>query len=203
LTIECEPVAEVLIAGNYTGLITPVRRYPLAPGRYTITLTARGYEEKRFDVIIKEDEETVIKEELPEKREPRPERGEITIITDPMGAFVFVDGIMHDYPTPTKLELLPGTYKLEIVKRGYEKVEDSITIAAGDMLRKEYILKEKPKEPKWMVVVESEPTGAKVLLDDVPIDKYTPTTLILGPGVWRIGVVKPGYLPAEEVIELA
>ncbi|HTY14448.1 MAG TPA: PEGA domain-containing protein, partial [Methanoregulaceae archaeon] len=59
----------------------------------------------------------------------------------------------------------------------------------------------KPDEPHGLLKIESNPTGADILIDGFPTGKTTPQTFSeVSAGLHRIGISKPGYYPADEIV---
>ncbi len=202
LTVRCVPDCFIYIGTSPTPLKTPLIRYALPPGRYDLTLHLMGYRDEEVSVTIMEGTETVVEKRLTEERPERPEKGRIFVDTEPGGAFVWCDDIVHPYPTDTTLEVDPGLHKIKIEKSGYKTYETEVLVEKGKTAEIRHKLEPLPEKRSWRVVVTSDPPGASVLLDHIPTGKKTPATLSLGVGIWTIGVEMPGYYPMEQTIEL-
>ena len=209
--------AEIWLFGADTGFITP-HTFNLsvteAGTSYNIVVCKRGYDNRTFTKTLRPDDVWDIKAALVEEwapPEPGPEgvpenrvaeRGTVSVYTKPAGAFITYGGIWHNYPTPTKLELLPGTYHVVIEREGFKPVEDDITIAAGADIRKEYKLTAVPWPELYRVDITSMPEGAKLLINDAFTSKWTPDYIILNPGVFTFSLVKSGYETWSEEVEI-
>jgi hypothetical protein len=202
LTIRSTPEAHVYIGGKFTGLKTPLIKHPLSPGRYTIKLEQLGYEDEIFDVFIREGEETLVEKELSKGRIERPEKARIYIDTTPEGAFVFINDIVHRFPTDTVVEVDPGIVKIRLEKSGFKTFETELDVEEGKSYEIRHKLEPLSEKISWDILITSEPSGAEILLDYVPTLKRTPAKLNLGKGTWTITLQLPGYLPVEKVITL-
>ena len=202
LTVKSTPEAFLYVGINPTPLKTPLIKHPLPPGRYDLKLRLMGYRDEEFSVTILPGTETVVEKILVAEKPERPGKGRIFVDTSPGQAWVFVDGIIHPYPTDTVIEVDPGLHKVRIEKSGYKTYETEVVVEEGKTVEIRHKLEPLPEKRSWRVVVTSEPSGALVLLDHIPTGKRTPTTLSLGPGTWTIGVQLEGYYPAEQTITL-
>ncbi len=219
--VKSTPQAEILIGGEDTGRQTP-DTFTMDPGVYDFTLSAVGYKSETRKVNIFPGSSMTIDAILEppfvpfEKQQPPGELPDtsvpetlayVTITTEPWGAKVFVDGFMMTYPTPTKLDLDPGTHAILVEKEGFKPVADTITVAAGTQYRRSYVLEDAGKpggddggegdggdETKvWRVWVNSDPNGALILVDDQPTGYYTYGYVDLLPGTYNLCVEKPRY----------
>ena len=59
--------------------------------------------------------------------------GHLSIESDPAGAVLYIDGIRHS-ETPLGTTLVPGKYRLKIVKSGFKDYEKSIQIRRGEKI---------------------------------------------------------------------
>jgi hypothetical protein len=202
LTIRSTPEAHVYIGGKFTGLKTPIEKIPLSPGRYTIKLEQLGFEDEVFDVFIKEGEETVVEKELIKGIIEREEKARIYIDTTPEGAFVFINDIVHRFPTDTVVEVDPGHVKIRLEKSGFKTFETELDVEKGKTYEVRHKFEPLPEKISWDVLITSEPPGAEILLDFIPTLKRTPAKLNLGKGTWTITLQLPGFFPAEKVITL-
>ena len=63
--------------------------------------------------------------------------GYVTLTSEPEGAEVYVDGVRagvnQNLTTPTGLYLMPGEYRLEIRRDGFEDASEQVTLTAGQL----------------------------------------------------------------------
>jgi hypothetical protein len=87
--------------------------------------------------------------------------GSVSIESNPSGAEIFVDGASKGV-TPLTIALPPGRHNLELRRRGATR-QISVEVAAGQQLRQQIDLTN--LKPIGTLVVNSEPKGAKVIVD--------------------------------------
>jgi len=117
------------------GKKTEKRRPELLPGDYDIRVFKSGYVEKREKLRI-ERGKTLRKTYVLEKNS-----GTLILSITPAAAEVLIN--REDYSGRNRVELAPGSYKLEISKDGYEGVTETLNLKRGQRLPKTYRLKEK------------------------------------------------------------
>lgn len=201
--IVSTPPADVFIGGVDSGRMTPTQ-IELAPGSYDISLETPGHETWHGKAFIKAGRTEEIRAELKprDKTEREEDLGYLSINTEPMGAVVIIDGIVQDYPTPTKVDLDPGTHDVIIRKKGYQDLEDTIVTTAGETVRKDYVIEEKITEDVYRVFVNSTPSGGKILVDGFFSGEWSDGYVDLLPGTYDISVQKTGYQEAEQEVEV-
>ncbi len=114
--------ASVYINDVYKG-ITPLT-VTLEEGTYDLKLKKEGYETLQETITLYPGKTTTITREL--KPLPVP----LTITSTPGGAMVYIDG-EHKGVTPLTVNLLPGTYSIKLVKKGYQDYTTQVTVNAG------------------------------------------------------------------------
>ncbi|KKL78726.1 hypothetical protein LCGC14_2021990, partial [marine sediment metagenome] len=201
--VESTPAADIFIGGVDSGRMTPAL-IELAPGSYDISLEAPGYEKWTGKAFVKAGRTEEIRAELKprDKTEREENMGYLSINTEPMGAIAIIDGTVQDYPTPTKVDLDAGTHDVVIRKKGYQDLQDTVEIAAGDTVRRDYVLEEKITEDVYRVFVNSSPSGGKILVDGYFSGQWSDGYVDLFPGVYDISVQKTGYLEAVQELEV-
>ena len=121
--------------------------------------------------------------------------GVLLIETDPPGAAIFLNG-RYVGITPRNIGgQREGEYALELTKDGFVPIRMKVRIEAGETKRISQKLLRFGR-----VQVDSTPQGAKVILDGKETGRFTPTTLELSPGRYRIGVSLPGEPEREREV---
>lgn len=121
--------------------------------------------------------------------------GEIRIVTDPPGATVICNGERFAMTPLTLPRRAPGPYLIVAEKEGYRAARRSLTLLEGQRLLVELRL-----EPETaLVLIESTPPEADVLLDGAFRGKTPLFVTDLPFGEHRLRFEKPGYLPREIV----
>jgi len=107
-----------------------------------------------------------------------PPMGALVVQSNPAGVQVFVDGIEHG-KTPARVTLPPGSHILELRGRGVPRVIP-LTITPGAEVSQYLEFAEAPLVGQ--LAVQSEPAGAKVLVDGVERGVSPLTVRDLAPG---------------------
>ncbi|MGB7787898.1 PEGA domain-containing protein [Methanoregula sp.] len=177
---------DVLINGSNYGTI-PVTDVPVACGLQTIGVQMDGY--ANYTSTISIDEGT--HQDIIANLQRLPYRGQVTIISDPPGGNLFVDGDSRGLTPITVDNLLPGRHEILIQKTGYEDYHDVLS-AATDITTEytEYLV---PLPGSGFLSVTSSPDGADVSIDGSDAGK-TPTSLQrISAGNHTVGIYKAGY----------
>ncbi|HVE39572.1 MAG TPA: serine/threonine-protein kinase [Planctomycetota bacterium] len=103
----------------------------------------------------------------------------LEIVTDPPDAVVRIDNSAREYRSPVSLndgQIAPGLHEIVISKHGYQIVKEPVTVTPGGTITKvsKTLLLE---ARKVAFVLESTPTGARILLNDRDIGATTPHTV--------------------------
>ncbi|HEX8950836.1 MAG TPA: PEGA domain-containing protein, partial [Polyangia bacterium] len=106
----------------------------------------------------------------------RPVAASLRIETDPPGALVYVDGRARG-PAPLAVDAEAGrSYAVRATHEGHREAEQLVTAAAGDAPVRLHL-----DRLAATLAVETEPAGARVLVDGKETGKLTPATLELTP----------------------
>jgi hypothetical protein len=120
----------------------------------------------------------------------KPAAAALAVESDPPGALVYVDGRARG-AAPVRVEAEAGrSYALRAVRAGFRDDEQLVTAASGDSTVRLHL------DPlRAVLAVESEPSGAKLLVDGKATDKLTPATLELVPGARiKLTLEKDGFV---------
>jgi|GEM_PF-1239956 hypothetical protein len=130
---------------------------------------------------------------------PPPSTGTLLVSSTPSGAQVLINGRLVGN-TPLTLELLPGTYNLELRLSGYNPLRTSFTIQAGQVTQLNLPLVAIPP-PTGVLAVDSNPRGAEVLLDGRLVGA-TPLNLSLNPGTYTVELKRGGFSPFRTLVTI-
>ena len=114
--------------------------------------------------------------------------GQLKIQTKPTGATILLDGEPLGRSNATFAKVSEGTYKLILQLDGYETIEKQIVIRAAQTQDEEI----KFKKLQGVARIESEPSGALVFVDNVPLGR-TPTDVKREFGTGNIRVELEDY----------
>lgn len=126
-------------------------------------------------------------------RTPKPvvvPTGTLAVQTNPPGVSVFVDGVAHGN-TPARLTLPAGAHIVELRGRGVPRVIP-LSVTAGAEVSQYLELPETPSTGS--LLVQSEPSGAKVTVDGTPRGNAPVSVADLAPGEHEV-VLQAGNAP--------
>jgi hypothetical protein len=126
LTIFSEPSgAEVYLNGTLIGS-TPIQNYKITPGKYKLEITKENYESNIIEVIVNPGESKNVSVTL------SPIKGILEIVSDPLGAEVYINGTLIGTTPIKEYQVVPGVYEVKVVKEGYLEYGTTITIKPGE-----------------------------------------------------------------------
>jgi hypothetical protein len=126
---------------------------------------------------------------------PVPAMGSLAVQSNPSGVPVFVDGIEQG-KTPARVSLLPGSHILELRGQGVPRVIP-VTVTAGAEVSQYLEFAEAPVTGQ--LAVQSEPAGAKVLVDGTDRGIAPVTIADLAPGEHRVELQADGITAKHTV----
>ncbi|MCE5192913.1 MAG: PEGA domain-containing protein [Candidatus Cryosericum sp.] len=177
--------ATVTIDGIARGT-TPLTITGLKPRNYKVIVSLKGYADITRSVDLSDQAQTTQHFSLLKSY------GELNITSDPAGAQVLLDGKAYG-TTPLKLDSFPvGTYALTLKLDGSPDITDTISVAAGTVLSKQY----KFTTLAGGLSISTDPAGASITIDGQPTNQISPFTFTgLKEGVHEVLLELPGYLP--------
>ena len=211
------PTAKIFVDNRDTGLTTPAILDKLTIGQtYKIRFEKELYAplEKNLEVIGDEPMEL---QALLQKN-----TGVLSIISEPSGAAILVNGRATGLMTPATLETLAlhTDYQISLSKPEYLDFEQTVNLTdavpqkVSAMMKK--IVTEAPAPPPppapvvkeepetGTLLVRSEPSGARVIIDGKETGKTTPATLSdLKLGTYRIQLKKEDFETASRRMTLS
>lgn len=195
--------AKIALDGQETEFTTPHVFEELRAGKtYQVKLSLEGYRHELREVKLTASH--------PNERvslELRPaSTGIVVVNTLPRGAKVYLDGSEHGELTPTTIpEITPNEVHTVLVKLdGYRDATDSASVEPGKVLRLNFELEEAPLGlDESYLVIESEPTGAKIALNDEELGEQTPFKRRMEAGkTIRVQLEKSGFDPYRKSVQL-
>ena len=182
LRVDPPDGVEVYSGDSLIGTMPP-DTLEIAPGPHTLTLTKPRYKPYQTEILI-EGRETV--QDVEASLEP--DWADITIISEPAGAELMVDGTVAG-TTPLTVPLLSGTHQLELSLEDHSPGERSISVQAGREAEVAFELETLPGQ----LTMTSVPDGAAVSITN-QYKGTTPLSLTL-PSNQALEIVlsRPGY----------
>ena len=193
LEVKSEPSgAKVYLDGKEVGE-SPIVLSDISSGRHLIRVAKEGYESYEVLEVVGVDRKEVMVNLKKVVRE-----GGLVVQTEPSGAAVSINGRSVGRSPYEGKGLSPGIYRIRVTKEGFENWEKSELVEPGRKV--EVLAQLKAKEGD--LEVRSEPPGGKVYLDG----KYMGETPLylprIGLGRYSVLIVKEGYVPYEERVEI-
>jgi archaellum component FlaG (FlaF/FlaG flagellin family) len=121
--------------------------------------------------------------------------GALAVQSNPSGVEVFIDGVAHGR-TPARVSLSTGSHILELRGRGVPRVIP-LTITAGAEVSQYLEIAESPVTGQ--LAIQSEPAGAKVLVDGTERGIAPLTITDLAPGDHRVELQSDGVTAKHTV----
>jgi PKD repeat protein len=123
--------AAVTLDGTYQGT-TPVIIPDVLPGNHEITMSYPGYAPFRQSISVGSSQTTAVNANLVIATEPAAGSGSLTVITDPAGAHVSVDGDLKGVSPATIPGLSAGSHTLLLKLEDYYDLSTTVNISPGE-----------------------------------------------------------------------
>ena len=194
LTVRSSPAgAKLFIGGDFVGE-TPVLEASLPAGVHELELRDPRHLPLRQSVEVTG---RAVLQEL--ELSLLPAWASVSIASKPDGAEILVDGEPAG-ASPQQLELLQGERQLMLRLAGYADWLETLDIAAG-VSRDLGVIELQPAPGQLQL--NTEPTGANVTLNGDFLGQ-TPLLIDMAPNTQHtLGILKPGYQPYTEALQLA
>jgi hypothetical protein len=125
LVVTAKPSgANIYIDGKFVGM-NSYENKTLPPRSYKVNVNKEGYETWEGDVAVKAGERAELSVDLKVKR------GELLIRTEPSGATIYTGGKLVGTSSYEGKELSPGSYRVKVIKEGYEPWEKDVVVEVG------------------------------------------------------------------------
>ena len=195
LTIKSNPSgASVFLNGELRG-ITPYDQPQTEAGSYTLRLVKQLFYagEDRFEITPDG--------KISKDYDLKPQFGKVTIVSEPPGAVVFVDGQSWGKSPVTRDTIPSGTHFLKLQMEFHNDFEVNIAVADGEHLSRSYSM-----QPNFgLISVITDPPGADVQIEGPEkVRMLSPVNRMkLSRGTYKIRVEKELYEPFETEVILA
>ncbi|MHC5081921.1 MAG: serine/threonine-protein kinase, partial [Planctomycetota bacterium] len=165
------------------------RTFPLDPGKHTLRIEKKGFENHTLSFSLKPGEEKTLSVDM------QPHEGQLSLTSVPPGAEVVMDGQPTEVRTPTGPFTLPvGNHTLVWTLKGFETHRETVEILKDDEKRIEHRFRPLPV----LITVDVSPPGAAVTVDGEKKIAGKPMPLL--PGTHRLRIACKGYEPIEKEI---
>jgi hypothetical protein len=126
LVIRSVPTKATIYLNEKSVGTSPYEGKGLSPGKYKVRVTKEGYEPWGEEVTVNADERVEVLASL------KSITGRLVIRSQPYDAKIYIGGKLAGTGSYEGNALLPGTYKVRIVKEGYETLEKDVTVKPGE-----------------------------------------------------------------------
>jgi peroxiredoxin len=194
------PGASIMLDNNPIGKQTPDTLKNIRVGRHKVSVRKAGYnsnpESDTVEVI--ENGLTTVNFFLTNQV------GAISVDSDPPDAEIILDQINTHKITPDTLDSIPvGKHIVSVQKEGYKASPgfDTVEVVEDSLIKVDFVLTQRLGD----VFVNSNISGAEIILDHVSTGKMTPDTIFnLMMGNHIISVVKSGYsaFPESAIVDV-
>jgi hypothetical protein len=121
--------AAISLNGNFQGY-SPVTVPNLAPGTYTLLAKLDGYTPVSQYVTVNNGQTSYFSASLSRSPQPQRDTGDVSILSTPGGAQIFVDGGYRGL-TPLTVSLYPGNHNILLQKSGFTDWTNSVYVSAN------------------------------------------------------------------------
>ena len=185
--------ANILIDGVEVGE-TPKTIPNLESGSHNLILVYPGYERLQKRIMVEEGKTIPISEYLV------PKTGSLSILSDPIGATVYLDNFVKGQTPLDILELPVKDYMIRLELKDYQMLERRVTVQYAENTTQKYSLDPLPGK----LNVFTSPARATIIIGG---ERYTSSssgiaTIELPMGQYRIEISKDGYEPLEKQVSI-
>ncbi|QYZ78978.1 PEGA domain-containing protein [Methanofollis formosanus] len=189
--------AKVYLDGTYEGK-TPRTITGISEGRHYIELEEAGYQEWTGPVTVVAGQQTYVSATL--NSNPKPVSGTIDVFSNPVGAYIYLDGEYQGQTYPEGYVIIgvtPGTHTVTLKLTGYKDVSSSVNVNSGQDSSVRMTLEPAvPSGDTGSMEITSTPAGAEVYLNneywgvtpvtlrDLTTGSYTVTLKLAGHPDW-------------------
>ncbi len=154
-----------------------------------------------------------------------PKKGEsyLALSSDPVGAEIVVDGLPTGLTTPTTLTVDSGQHKVLLHKAGYRWAETLADAGPGQTVNFAPQLqpgnmfgREKTRLAAWRTFeqtgqlpagkgglqIRTNPPGAQITVNDIPVPRATPFRFPVAPGTYRVRLSMDGYYAITKIVQV-
>ena len=191
ISVKSKPTgARIYLDGKEVGT-TPDILESVASGSHEVEVRKDGYDVSSKSVKVETDKKKSVALEL------QINTGSISIKSEPVEARIFLDGKEVGTTPDTLLTVTPGRHEVEVRKDRYEVWSESVDVKIGEENTLTPVLQMKTGS----IMIDSEPSNAKIYLDGKDVGTSPETVTDLKPGKHTLEIKKARYKVWRESIE--
>jgi hypothetical protein len=147
--------ASILLNGNFQGY-SPITIPDLAAGTYTVLARLDGYTPVSQYVTVNNGQTSYFSASLSRSPQPQRDTGDVSILSTPGGAQIYVDGGYRGV-TPLTVTLYPGNHNVLLQKSGFVDWTNTVYVTANSFQTMSATLVS-GTYPGWVTIQASPPT---------------------------------------------
>jgi TPR repeat protein len=196
LSIQSEPAdAAILLDGKPPQAAS--NTFTHVPfGTHQLSATLDDYEPIKQDIEVRKGMTPKIRLQL----KPTQEIAALSIQSEPAGALILLDGKPPQAPSNTFTHVPFGTHQLSATLDDYEPIKQDIEVRRG--MTPQIRLQLKPTQEIAALSVQTEPTGASILLDGKPPQAPSNTFTHVPFGTHQLSASLDDYEPIKQDFEV-
>ncbi len=154
----------------------------------------------------------------------KPTKASLAVSSDPLGADIYVDGVATGQTTPATISVDPGQHKVALQKAGYRVAEMLTDAGAGQTLnvspeleiQGDMLGRQKTRLAAWRTFektgqlpagkgglqIRTNPVGAQITVNDIPVPRATPFRFPVAPGTYRVRLSMDGYYAITKIVQV-
>ncbi|MBT7349179.1 PEGA domain-containing protein, partial [candidate division WWE3 bacterium] len=183
VSITSEPTNAMILIDNKKSGDTPTTLTGILPGEHNVEIMIEGYETWSESVEIKSDKENSIAAVL------HAITGSINIESNPSEATIFLDGKEVSTTPDTITHAAIGIHEIEVKKEGYAEWKKKLNVKK----EKEIALNALLQPVTGSASLESEPSGAVIVIDGEDVGKTPEVITGISPGKHEVEISLEGY----------
>ncbi len=196
LSIQTEPAGATILLDDKTPQVPPNTFTHVPFGTHQLSVALDGYEPVKQELQVRRGMAPEIRLQL----KPILEIPSLSIQTEPAGATILLDDKTPQVPPNTFTHVPFGTHRLSVTLGGYEPVKQELQVRKG--MAPEIRVQLKPILEIPALSIQTEPSGATILLDDKE-PQVSPTTFTHVPfGAHQLSVTLDGYEPVKQELQV-
>jgi sugar lactone lactonase YvrE/PKD repeat protein len=200
ISIQSNPSgAEIYLDGTDTGFITPKIITSVSIGSHVIKCSLIGYTDNSQTTTVSAGQTASVNIDLSAPSST----GSISIQSNPTGAKIYLDDADTGFVTPNTILNVPaGSHNIRCSLGGYTDNSQTTMVSAGQTASVNIDLAIVPSTGS--VSIQSNPTGAKIYLDEADTGFVTPKTIVNVPtGSHNIRCSLGGYIDNSQTVSVS
>jgi serine/threonine protein kinase/TPR repeat protein len=196
LSVKTDPSGAVVLLDGKPAQVAPNVFTHVPFGPHQLSATLDNYEPVKQDIQVRSGMSPDIRLQL----KPVPEIAALSIVTEPLGAAILLDGKAPQVPPNTFTHVTVGPHQVSAALDTYEPIKQEIQIRRG--MNPEIHLQLKPLQEIASLSIVTEPAGASILLDGKP-PQVPPNTFTHVPlGTHQVSATLDSYEPVKQDIQV-